>query len=308
MAKKSFLKSTITFFSSAFIANLLYHNYCMKKNNNVSDGSYYSWKYGDIYYEKCGVGDPLLLIHSLSPERSSCEWSAVISYLSSKFTVYAIDLPGCGRSDKDIDKYTEYLYSEAITSFVKDVICAPCVVIASEMSSRLPLVSSHFDDSLFKKIILLDPQNIIRPSYTNTFRYYYSKVVGLPVIGSILYDIRFSAVTLRNIYGLRYFSNPHRVMSSFIEKCVFNAQFGGGRGRYLYESMLSGIYGYDIPEDVFKVSVPTVVVRYSHRIRNKRFLKMNEKTQEYVYCDKGFLPQVENPKALSIYLYNTIFS
>jgi len=308
MSKKSFVRTFSMVFAGAFSVNFIYHKYCMKKYNNMSDGSYYSWDFGDVYYEKCGSGEPLLLIHSLSPERSSSEWSYISSFLSEKYTVYTVDLPGCGRSDKDIDKYTDYFYSSFLKSFVKNVIGSKCIAVASEYSSRIPIIASHFDNTLFSKVVLLNPPELIHSTYSDTIRYLYSKAVSLPVLGYLLYDIRYCGVTLRNIYGFHYFSDPNHADSSFIEKCVFDAQVSGGRGKYLYESMLSGILGHKIPAEIFQTSVPVSVVRYSHSRKNRAFFNMNMDAHEFLFSDNSLLPQIEDPKGLSIYLYNAIFS
>ena len=49
---------------------------------------------------KFGSGKPLLLIHDLDPSSSAYEWNQLEQQLAKDFTVYSIDLPGCGRSDK----------------------------------------------------------------------------------------------------------------------------------------------------------------------------------------------------------------
>ena len=67
-----------------------------------SGGKYYHWKYGNIYYTKSGKGKPVLLIHDLDPTASSMSGSCN-EKLAENHTVYAIDLLGCGRSEK-----TEY--------------------------------------------------------------------------------------------------------------------------------------------------------------------------------------------------------
>ena len=84
--------------------------------------NYYVWKNGTIYYEKKGTGTPLLLIHDLNPIASSYEWSKVIDKLSETHTVYAIDLLGCGKSDKPAISYVNYLYVQLVNDFINHVI------------------------------------------------------------------------------------------------------------------------------------------------------------------------------------------
>jgi pimeloyl-ACP methyl ester carboxylesterase len=50
----------------------------------------------DLYYEKSGKGDPLLLLHGWT--QSSAFWAPYVARFGSDFEVYAIDLRGHGRS------------------------------------------------------------------------------------------------------------------------------------------------------------------------------------------------------------------
>ena len=63
-----------------------------------------------------------LLIHDLTPSSSAYEWSKMIDELAESHTVYALDLLGCGRSDKPSITYANYLYVQLITDFAKQVI------------------------------------------------------------------------------------------------------------------------------------------------------------------------------------------
>ena len=60
----------------------------------------YKWRLGNIYYTKCGSGKPLLLIHDLHFASSGYEWESIREQLSRSYTVYTLDLLGCGRSEK----------------------------------------------------------------------------------------------------------------------------------------------------------------------------------------------------------------
>ena len=64
---------------------------------------------------KKGEGTPLLLVHDLNCASSNYEWKYVVDDLSKRHTVYAIDLLGCGHSDKPKMTYTNYLYVQLLT-------------------------------------------------------------------------------------------------------------------------------------------------------------------------------------------------
>ena len=86
--------------------------YCKNKHQ-------YSSRFGDIFYTKKGHGTPLLLIHDLKCAASAAEWDSIIDSLAENHTVYALDLLGCGRSEKPKMTYTNYIYVQLINNFIK---------------------------------------------------------------------------------------------------------------------------------------------------------------------------------------------
>ena len=111
-----------------------------------SGGKYYHWKYGNIYYTKSGKGKPVLLIHDLDPTASSYEWKAVTKKLAENHTVYAIDLLGCGRSEKPNMTYTNYLYVQLINEFISNVINEKTDVIDALIEVYNSFISPKIDD------------------------------------------------------------------------------------------------------------------------------------------------------------------
>ncbi|WP_058867364.1 alpha/beta fold hydrolase [Chloracidobacterium thermophilum] len=69
-----------------------------------------------LHYKEGGAGEPLVLIHGLGGS-SDADWGQVIVPLSRRFHVYAIDLPGFGRSDKPAN--ASYAIREQAATVVK---------------------------------------------------------------------------------------------------------------------------------------------------------------------------------------------
>ena len=84
-----------------------------EKKFNLNDGTF-------IRYTEQGSGQPLLLLHTI---RNRLEYSdQLLPYLTKKFKVYVIDLPGHG--DSPINKKTNYdqsFLTESIVSFIEDL-------------------------------------------------------------------------------------------------------------------------------------------------------------------------------------------
>ena len=57
-----------------------------------------------VYYTRRGRGEPVVLLHGIA--HSSQAWDSVLPALAERYEVVAIDLPGCGRSDKPDTDYS----------------------------------------------------------------------------------------------------------------------------------------------------------------------------------------------------------
>ena len=62
----------------------------------------YRWKGWDLSYSVAGEGEPLLLVHGIYAGASSFEFRKNFEELSRSFRVYALDLLGCGTSERPI--------------------------------------------------------------------------------------------------------------------------------------------------------------------------------------------------------------
>src|SRR5215213_10536391 len=66
---------------------------------------YYRWRGGDLAYAVAGEGEPLLLVHGMYAGASSFEFRKNFGELSRDFRVYALDLLGCGLSERPRRRY-----------------------------------------------------------------------------------------------------------------------------------------------------------------------------------------------------------
>src|SRR5829696_9552034 len=66
---------------------------------------YYRWRGGDLGYSVAGDGEPLLLVHGVYAGASSFEFRKNLEELSKSFRVYALNLLGCGLSERPSRRY-----------------------------------------------------------------------------------------------------------------------------------------------------------------------------------------------------------
>lgn len=187
----------------------------------------FKWRLGNIHYTKTGNGKPILLLHDLNFASSSYEWNLILDSLSHRYTIYAIDLLGCGRSEKPNLTYTNYLFVQLICDFIKAEIGHRANVIATGESASLAVMACNHLPDLFDQLILVNPDDLFSCSKIPGNRSKcYKFVLDLPLIGTLLYHIASSKTLLNEVFTSKYFYNPYSVKASLIDHYYESAHLG----------------------------------------------------------------------------------
>ena len=178
----------------------------------------YKWRLGNIHYTKTGSGKPLLLIHDLNHSSSSYEWNKVVNQLKDHYTVYSLDLLGCGRSEKPNMVYTNYLYVQMISDFIKSEIGHRTNVIATGESGSFTIMACNNNAELFDQIMLVNPLSLSEYSQipgksARLLRF----MIEIPIVGTLLYHISCTKQAITENFVESYFYNPYAVKTSDIE-------------------------------------------------------------------------------------------
>lgn len=212
-----------------------------------SGNKYYNWRFGKIYYTKQGSGQPLLLIHDLLPGGSGYEWTKVEDKLSEQYTVYTIDLLGCGRSDKPKITYTNFMYVQLICDFAKNIIGEKTNLLASGISTSFAIMSCHSDKSLFDKSMLINPPSLVTLNQIPTKNTKTQKfLLEIPILGTLVYHMLVSRLNVDNKFTEEFYFNPFHMDSDMVDAYYEAAHKGDGSGKYLYSSIVGRYTNFNI--------------------------------------------------------------
>lgn len=274
-----------------------------KKLLTKDNGEFYTWKNGNIFYTKTGQGSPLLLIHDADATASSAEWMKIVHRLEKKHTVYCIDLLGCGRSDKPSLEYTNYLYVQLITSFIKDVIQEKTTVVATNMSASFVVMANHIDNNLFDKIILINPISLkqldIIPDQLSKIK---KRIIELPFIGTFIYNLMNNSIKIDKAFRTRYYERPQLISSTMEEIYYESAHIGGSNGRFLYSSILGNYLNNGITHAIKDLSTPTLIIgskemkKYNFVLDN--YHKLNSNLDIIRITNGNLYPHMEVPEKI----------
>lgn len=221
------------------INRIVFASATLKDLLKSSADNYYNWRFGKIYYKKKGSGSSILLIHDLTVYSSAYEWKIVIDKLSKDHTVYAIDLLGCGRSEKPRITYTNYLYVQLISDFIKNVIHEKTDVIASGYSGSFTVLACHNESSLFGKIFLVNPPELSALNKIPGKRSkLYKFLLELPVFGTLVYNMITCQSNVQLLFTEKYLYNPFDVSAEMIDTYYEAAHKGFSNSKFLLASII----------------------------------------------------------------------
>lgn len=219
------------------------------------DGEYYSWRFGKIFYTKQGSGKPILLIHDLNATSSHSEWEKITTNLAKTNTVYSIDLLGCGKSDKPNLSYTNYLYVQLISDFIKHVIQDKTDVIATSEASSFVIMACANDTEIIDRVILVNPVSPIKLAKIPTKRTTVIRdLINLPLIGTLLYNVLISKRTITDDFCSKYYYNPANVDEKLIRTYLESSHTDEMHSKYLYSSIVSRYTNANVMQGLNKIN------------------------------------------------------
>lgn len=297
-----YIKLGIASTAGIFLANkLLFMKSTAKERLYSNNSNFFNWKFGKVFYTVNGTGTPILLIHDLTCESSDYEWHCIVNELSKKHTVYTIDLIGCGRSDKPNLTYTNYLYVQLVSDFIKNVIKQRTKIIATGLSSSACIMACYIEPQLIKDMILVNPtplQKLNRiPSSSSKLR---KRLIELPLFGTLAYNIHTSEMQLRHKFIRRYFYNKNKIRSKDVQAYCEAAHLRGPSSRFIYSSINSNFVNININHALKEINNNVTILVGEHLPDNQSIIGSYSSLNPSIDCDiipnTKYLPQLEDPK------------
>jgi len=130
--------------------------------------TYHSPAAGAINYYVSGKGNqtPLVLIHGLNLYAGLHDILPVFEAFNSSRTVYAIDLPGFGGSEKTDRPYRPAMFQEAISDFIKNQVGQPCHVLTLGNASAFASMAAVDDPEWIRSLLMINPRGFEMPRPT----------------------------------------------------------------------------------------------------------------------------------------------
>lgn len=288
-------------FATAVLKNLL----------KSSADNYYNWRFGKVYYKKKGHGSPVLLIHDLTVYSSAYEWNRVVNELAETHTVYAIDLLGCGRSEKPRITYTNYLYVQLIADFIKNVIGEKADVIASGYSGSFTVLASYTNPEFISKIILINPPSLASLNKVPSKRSkLYKFILEFPIFGTLIYNIKTCQSNIQLLFTEKYLYNPFSVTPEMVDTYYEAAHKSLSNSKFLLSSLVAGYTNNNITHALKEINQSVTILYCEGETDSEKiaesYTTCNPAIESCMLKHAKHLPQLETPgkflEILNIYL------
>ena len=265
-------------------------------------GLQYQWRFGNIFYTKQGEGKPILLIHDLTCGSSDLEWKSIVNSYAKNHTVYTLDLLGCGRSDKPAVTYTNYMYVQLITDFIKNVIGHRTDVCVTGSSCSMVLMACYNDDSLFDKIMMINPSHIESHSSSKINTKLSKLLLEMPLIGTLIFNIKNTRQAYRNLFETKYFYNPFAVRHSFVKNYYDASHFGTNTSKYLFASIDANYTGINTSRAIKDINNSIYILSGEYDDHSREiaadYMDLNPSIEASTINKTKHLPQLEKPNAV----------
>ena len=261
----------------------------------------------NLFYFEAGHNNPdnIILIHGLGDEADT--WRYLIEPLAGKYHVFAIDLPGFGRSDKPDRDYSPQFFLSTLSEFL----AAQSIKKTFLMGSSLGAILSHEYALQYPQqiqgLVLLDGALIQKePMLDLSLR-----LMRMPLLGEWLYtrlrknpDAAFDS--LRNVYhNLDTMSEKDR---DFLYRRVNKRVWSDGQ-RQAYFSTLRNLTDWvkasqdGLKKRLSRLDMPTIVIRgeFDQLFPDENadtLVEAQSNAKKVVIKDAGHLPHQEAPQAV----------
>jgi pimeloyl-ACP methyl ester carboxylesterase len=178
----------------------------------------FRWRGRALAYSVAGEGEPLLLVHGVYAGASSLEFRENFEELSEHFRVYALDLLGCGLSERPRLRYGPEDVTSQVEDFAREEIGGGAHLVASSLTAALIVPTAVRSPKLFKKLVLVCPTGygtLDHPSGPLG-----EAILGLfraPVLGDTLYHALVSRAGIRYYLENMAYHDPALVTEAVVD-------------------------------------------------------------------------------------------
>ena len=265
----------------------------------------YRWRGGELAYVVAGEAGapPVLLVHGIYAGASSFEFRRNFSDLARDFRVYALDLLGCGCSERPRRLYRQEDVAAQVENFAREEIGARTHLVASSLSAALVVPAAVRSPRLFRRLVLVCPTglgSLDRPSgrlgdaIHGLFR--------VPVFGDALYYAIASHRSIRYYLRSMSYHDPKFATDDLVEAYYRTSHQPGAK--HFLAAFVSGKLNLGLTGYWSKVPHRSLVTwgqeaKTTSVSQGRNFVRRNPRAELKVFRDAALLPHDERAETFN---------
>lgn len=217
------------------------------------------------YVDRSGKGNPLLILHSINAAAGVHEIIPIFTAYRGLRPVYALELPGFGKSDRSARSYNPALYQAAILDFITDVIGKPTDVVALSLTSEFVAHAAIEQPDLVHSCVMISPTGFQMPRSERSekrknggsLQNLIYALLAVPLWSRALFDILASRPSIAFFLQKSF---EHAIPIGMVEMAYASAHQPGAHHAPIY--FLSGkLFTRNVRQSVYaNVKVPVLVL------------------------------------------------
>ena len=297
--------------TAGFVGGLAALNWRLKKVGEPArplggEERRYNWRGWRLAYRVAGEAGapPVLLVHGVYAGASSYEFRRNVLELAEDFRVYALDLLGCGLSERPRRRYGPEDVASQVEDFAREEIGAQTHLISSSLSAALIVPAAVQSPRLFKKLVLICPTglggSLDQPSgrlgraIYNLFR--------APVLGDSIYHATVSRRGIRYYLGSMAYHDPKFITDELVEGYYRTSHQPGAK--YFPAAFVSGKLNLGLEGLWSRVPHKTFIAwgqeaRTTPISRAQQFTRKNPRAELKIFRDAALLPHDERAETFN---------
>lgn len=198
----------------------------------------------ELYYERTGQGEPLLLIHGLGS--SALNWELQVASFARQYQVITYDQRGHGRSSKPPGPYSMQTFAEDAARLLRALGIPSAHVVGISMGGMIAFELAIRFPKLLKSLVIVNSVPAMRVETPREHLEKWQRLLIMELLG-----VR----QLARILSRRLFPKPGQgeLRRTFVERWAQN-------DKQAYKAALRAILNWDVEERLGEIRCPTLVV------------------------------------------------
>ena len=238
---------------------------------------------GKLAYVEKGIGQTILFIHGLGGNLS--HWLKSVNDLSSAYKCIAIDLPGYGWSDKNVDtkgKDRLQFYADAIAEFLKKKKIKKAMLVGHSMGGQTAIIAALQNKRVTKLIL-------VAPAGFETFTEKEAQLLIASTPASV-FEKQDEAV-IRNNFKINFVEQPADVEQLIQDRLRMKTCSGFKLYCETVSAGIKGMLAHPVKDSLQYLTMPVLIVFGANdMLIPNRYLHAAAKTEELARQSAALIP------------------